>query len=89
MNEKEMKKILEELQELLKMKNKTYGDKNIAKIGKPGVLVRIEEKVERLKNMLENNIQDAETREDTWKDIAGYAIIGIMLERTKWSALEN
>ena len=52
-------------------------------------MVRIEEKVERLKNMLENNIQDAETREDTWKDIAGYAIIGIMLERTKWSALEN
>lgn len=84
MNEKEMEKICDEMKGLLKKKNRTYGDKNITKIGKEGVLIRLEEKIERLKNMIENKISDEETIEDTWKDIAGYAIIGIMLERDKW-----
>ena len=85
MNEGEMEKIAREIAELLKAKNRTYGDKNIEKIGKRGVLVRLEEKLERLKHMLEHNMQDTESREDTWKDIAGYAIIGIMLEHGRWS----
>lgn len=84
MNEKEMEKICDEMKDLLKKKNRTYGDKNIKKIGKEGVLIRLEEKIERVKNMIENKISDEETVEDTWKDIAGYAIIGIMLERDKW-----
>lgn len=84
MNEKEMKKILKEIEKLLIEKSKTYGDTNIEKIGREGVIIRIEEKVERLKNMLKNNIEDKETREDNWKDIAGYAIIGTMLERNKF-----
>ncbi len=85
MNEPEMKKIIEEISELLIMKNKTYGDKNIDKIGKSGIITRLEEKLERLKHMIENNIQDKETVEDTWKDIIGYAVIGIMLERGRWN----
>ena len=85
MNEKEMEKITEEMKELLKYKNKTYGDNNITKIGKIGIVTRIEEKIERLKNMIEKNIEDSESREDTWKDIAGFGIIGVMLERDKWN----
>ncbi len=84
MNEEEMEKIADEVKEILKYKNKTYGDKNIEKVGRSGVLVRIEEKVERLKNMIEKGIEDKESKEDSWKDIAGYAIIGAMLERGKW-----
>ena len=84
MNEKEMEKILEEIKELLKYKNKNYGDKNIIKMGMLGVLNRIEEKIERLKNMIEKNIEDKESKEDSWKDIIGFGIIGIMLERDKW-----
>jgi len=89
MNKKEMKKILKEIEELLIMKNEYYGDTNIEKIGKEGVLIRIEEKVERLKNMLSKNLEGKETREDSWKDIAGYAIIGTMLERGKWTKKEK
>ncbi|MBI3334736.1 DUF1599 domain-containing protein [Candidatus Pacearchaeota archaeon] len=84
MNEQEMEAICDEMKDLLKKKNRTYGDKNITRIGQTGILTRLEEKIERLKNMLANKIIDAESAEDTWKDIAGYAIIGLMLERGKW-----
>ena len=85
MNEKEMIKIIKEIEELLKAKNKTYEDDNILKICKIGVLIRIEEGIERLKHMIEKNIDDKESKDDNWKDIAGYSIIGCMLERNKWN----
>lgn len=84
MNEDEMSKITKEIEETLRKKNKTYGDNNVIKMGKIGILTRIEEKVERLKNMINNDIEDNETREDSWKDIAGFGIIGTMVERGKW-----
>jgi len=84
MNEKEMEKIADEMKSLLKAKNRAYGDNNILKIGKLGVLSRVEEKIERLRNMIEKNIEDKEAKEDSWKDIAGFGIIGVMLERNKW-----
>ena|SRR3989344_3139688 len=85
MNEREMKSILKELEELLIKKNKTYGDNNIVKMGKLGVLTRIEEKIERIKHMINNNVRDDESIEDSWQDIAGFGIIGLMLERNKWN----
>lgn len=84
MNVEEMKKICKELEELLIKKNKVYGDQNVVKMGKLGVLTRIEEKIERLRHMIKNNIEDEESREDSWKDVAGFGIIGAMLERGKW-----
>lgn len=84
MNEKEMENIADEIKELLKEKNRNYGDNNVTKMGKLGILARIEEKIERLKNMIENKIEDKESKEDSWKDIAGFGIIGVMLERSKW-----
>ena len=79
-----MENICDEIKELLKKKNKTYGDNNVVKMGKLGVLTRVEEKIERLRNMIKKNIESKESKEDTWKDIAGFGIIGIMLERGKW-----
>ena len=85
MNFEEMKKITEELESLLREKNKMYGDENVVKMGKGGVLFRIEEKVERLKHLIKTNQNpEKETMEDTWKDIANFGIIGLMLERNKW-----
>jgi len=34
--------------------------------------------------MIENKIEDKESKEDSWKDVAGFGIIGVMLERDKW-----
>ena len=79
-----MEKITDEMKELLKKKNHAYGDQNVIKMGKLGVLSRVEEKIARLRNMIENNIEDTESKEDSWKDIAGFGIIGVMLERGKW-----
>ena len=85
MNEGEMRKILKEIETILINKNKTYGDNNIIKMGKLGVLTRIEEKIERIKHILNNNVQNSsESLEDSWHDIAGFGIIGLMLERDKW-----
>jgi len=84
MKEQKMEEATEEIKSLLKVKNKTYGNKNIVKMGKLGILSRIDEKLERLRNMIENNIDNEESREDSWKDIAGFGIIGLMLERNQW-----
>jgi C4-type Zn-finger protein len=84
MNEQLMESIADEVKELLKEKNKSYGDGNITSIGKQGILIRLQEKVERLKNMIEKDIDDKESREDSWKDIIGYGIIGTMVERGGW-----
>ena len=88
MNEEELQKILKEIGDLLKMKNKMYGDENMLKIGEKGALVRMEDKVMRLQNLLrlkeQGTNQEAEI-EDNWKDIAGYGIIGLMLQRNKWA----
>jgi hypothetical protein len=85
MNFEELHNICKELDELIQKKNKMYGDGNVDKMGKPGVITRIEEKIERLKHLLKTNYNpEEEPIEDTWKDIAGFAIIGLMLERGKW-----
>ena len=85
MNSEELKKICKEIEELLQRKNEMYGDENIVKIGKEGIIVRLTEKIERLKHLLVNKINPPEeTIEDTWNDIIGYGIIGLMLQRGRW-----
>ena len=61
---------------LLEQKNASYGDNNLRKFGRFGILVRVSDKIERLKNLLENKVSTTltETEKDTWMDIAGYAI---------------
>ncbi|MBS3086799.1 DUF1599 domain-containing protein [Candidatus Pacearchaeota archaeon] len=85
MNFDEMQHILKETEELLIKKNKMYGDGNIDEIGEEGVIIRIKEKVERLKHLLSiKEDPPEETIEDNWKDIIGYGIIGLMVKRKKW-----
>ena len=85
MNIEELKKILDEIEVLIKKKNEMYGDENIVKIGKQGVILRITDKIERLKNLFEKKINPhEETIEDTWQDIISYSVIGLMLERNRW-----
>ncbi|MBS3156263.1 DUF1599 domain-containing protein [Candidatus Woesearchaeota archaeon] len=85
MNFKEMQKILDETRILLEKKNEMYGDGNIDQMGEEGIMFRLNDKIIRLKNLLEKNINPPEeTIEDTWKDIIGYGIIGLMVRRKKW-----
>lgn len=74
--------ILAELRATLISKQADYGHGNILAFGEYGVLVRAYDKVARLKNLLENKKEPRnEAVEDSWLDLAGYGIIGIMLRR--------
>ncbi len=72
-------KIALEIAELLDQKRADYGTENIKKFGSHGVLVRVSDKVERLINLSKrSNKPNFESVEDTWRDIAGYAILALI-----------
>ena len=77
--------VAHEIAELLEKKQADYGNNNIIKFGTKGVLVRVNDKVERLINLTWNNDKEPkfESVEDTWKDIAGYAILALIELRRK------
>lgn len=71
--------------ELFIKKQKDYGPCNIADFGEFGVLVRLNDKVRRLKNLLQKGESPSnESIEDTWMDVIGYGLIGLMLHRGEW-----
>ena len=78
--------IMKEIRELLIKKQQKYGKYNISKFGEKGVLIRSNDKIERLTQLIWNNVPEPldETIEDTWRDLAGYSIIGLMVRRNKW-----
>ena len=72
-------KIALEIVELLDRKRADYGTENIKKFGSYGVLVRVSDKVERLINLSKRNDKpNFESVEDSWRDIAGYAILALI-----------
>jgi len=66
-------------------KQRDYSTQNIAEFGQIGVLIRMNDKFSRLKNLLLNNKKPHhESIEDTWLDVSVYAIIGLLLHKDKW-----
>lgn len=77
--------ILSELVEIFDTKQSDYGPENITRTGEFGVVVRASDKVERLLHLLGNGKEpNHETIEDSWKDLANYAVIGLMVHRGVW-----
>ena len=80
--------IMDEIGNLLITKQADYGPGNINNaFGGPinGLLVRIGDKFERLKNLYKGSKKPQhEPIEDSFKDMANYAVIALMLERGKW-----
>ena len=66
--------------ETLCRKQRDYGPNNIARFGSSGILLRLHDKVARLENLLDHD-KDAqyESVQDTYLDIVGYSVIGLML----------
>ena len=77
---KQMEKIQAEGLELFKKKNKDYGDA-FAKFGIIGVLMRIEDKIQRSLSITKNgvNLVKDENIRDTLIDLHNYAAMGLML----------
>lgn len=80
--------IIDELGNLLISKQRDYGPGNINNAyGGPinGLMVRMGDKFERLKNLLASgNAPEHESIEDSFKDLANYCIIAMMVTRGKW-----
>ena len=79
---------MDEIGNLLITKQADYGPGNINNaFGGPmnGLMVRIGDKFERLKNLLRGgSTPQHESIEDSFKDMANYAVIALMVERGLW-----
>ena len=81
--------IMDDIGNLLISKQDDYGPGNINHApGGPiyGLLVRIGDKFERLKNLFKKDgiKPQHESIEDSFKDLANYAVIGLMVTKGKW-----
>lgn len=87
--DKAFEQVNEELLEMFLKKHRDYGKDNILAIEELGISMRILEKVQRLKNlMMRNDEPSNESIEETWIDIAVYAIIGVLYRRGQFQELE-
>jgi hypothetical protein len=79
---------MDSLAELLLSKHRDYGPKNISQSpGGPlnGLRVRMWDKLARINNLTETNSNPKhESLEDSFKDMANYAIIGLLVLQEKW-----
>ena len=61
-----------------------YGKENVLDTGELGIIYRVNDKLSKLKNLLTTRHEpETESVNQTWRDIANYAIIAIML-RNGW-----
>lgn len=77
-----------ELSELLLSKHKDYGPKNISQApggAINGLRVRMHDKLARINNLIDSGANpEHESLEDSFKDMANYAIIGLLVLRKQW-----
>ncbi len=78
---------LVELFELFARKQKSYGRGNISAFGEKGILVRVSDKLERLKRLVwkgvDNPLKD-ESIDDSWRDLSVYSTIALICRKGKW-----
>jgi hypothetical protein len=79
---------VEELVDLLLSKHKDYGPRNIADApggALNGLRVRMHDKLARINNLYSTDaLPEHESLEDSFKDMANYAIIGLLVLRGEW-----
>ncbi|MGA0710172.1 MAG: sigma factor-like helix-turn-helix DNA-binding protein [Ilumatobacteraceae bacterium] len=77
---------VKEMQELLCRKQHDYGHGNINSFGPRGVVVRLSDKMERIKNLLRQDLAPSnESLKDSFDDIVGYCTILLMLANDTFS----
>ena len=69
-------------------KHKDYGKENVLEMQELGIAIRNSEKLSRLKHLLMNNLKpENESLDETWIDIAVYAMIALMYRRGRFEKL--
>ena len=73
---------MDEIAEMVIRKHHDYGQDNILRYGLHGIEVRASDKLCRARNLLEHSERDPlyESLEDTFADLVGYGLVGLMLE---------
>jgi len=76
----QMERVQSKALDMFRKKNADYGDA-FAKFGVVGVLMRIEDKIQRALSITKNgvNMVDDESIRDTLMDLHNYAAMGVML----------
>ena len=86
--EENVHEIFAELEELLLSKHHDYGPKNIADApggAHNGLRVRLYDKLARLSHWFETkSVLKHETAEESYKDVANYGVIGLLVSRGLW-----
>lgn len=84
---------MKELSELLISKHRDYGPKNISLApggAVNGLRVRMHDKLARINNLVDSGASpEHESLEDSFKDMANYAIIGLLVLRKQWDNDSN
>lgn len=83
--------VLDELMQMFLKKHRDYGKGNIQSVGELGIALRVTEKIERIKNLLMKHggkLPANESVEETWIDVAVYAIIAVLVKREQFEKLE-
>ena len=79
---------VDELSKLLISKHRDYGPKNISLApggAINGLRVRMHDKLARINNLVDTKANPQhESLEDSFKDMANYAIIGLLVMRGQW-----
>jgi hypothetical protein len=79
---------VDELSKLLISKHRDYGPKNISQApggAINGLRVRMHDKLARINNLVDSGADpEHESLEDSFKDMANYAIIGLLVLRGQW-----
>ncbi|MGD9129522.1 MAG: nucleotide modification associated domain-containing protein [Candidatus Woesebacteria bacterium] len=82
-------KVLKEMLATFIKKNKDYGKGNILDTAELGILFRVNDKVNRLKNLLNKKTEPKnESIDDTWLDVAVYAVIAIIYRKGWFEKLD-
>ena len=77
--------VLDEMRDVMIGKQHDYGPGNIMDFGDFGVLVRANDKMARLRNLYKSGEAPRhESVDDTWLDLANYAVIAMMVRRGYW-----
>ncbi len=85
--EESFRGVVEEAFSLWQKKHKSYGPFNISVFGLKGIVVRLWDKMQRVVRLAWNNVDNSlpdETLQDTFLDIAVYALIAILVIRGQW-----
>jgi hypothetical protein len=82
-------RILAELLAMFLKKHKDYGKGNILANGEIGIAMRVSEKIERLKHLLlTQGVPQNESIDETWTDIAVYAVIARLVRSGEFKNLD-